>query len=86
MPARPKTVPAAKRTCRARQCGIRPIIAVMATRTSEVVVACLGDWPAAYTRAGTARIDPPPPRAPSDTPIRKPKGEASRLRMSTQPP
>ena len=47
MPARPKTVPAAKRTRWARQWGTMPIRAVMATRTSEVVVACLGVCPAA---------------------------------------
>ena len=47
MPARPKTRPAPKRTRWARQWGTMPISAVSATRTSDVVVACFGVWPAA---------------------------------------
>ena len=46
-PARPKTRPAPKRTRPARQWGAIPMMAVMATRTSDVVVACFGVWPAA---------------------------------------
>ena len=44
---RPNRVPAATRTRLARQWGTRAMRAVMATSTSEVVVACLGVCPAA---------------------------------------
>jgi hypothetical protein len=53
------------------------------TMMSEVVVAAWGDSPAAYTRMGTARIEPPPPSAPSEIPIRNPRGETSRARPFT---
>ena len=39
-------------------------IPMMARVGSDVVVAWLVVWPATKTSTGTARIDPPPPRAP----------------------
>ena len=86
MPASPKMAPAAKRTRPARQCGMIPISAVMVTSTSDVVVAAFGSCPAAYTSAGTARIDPPPPSAPSETPIRNPNGDANNPRTAPYTP
>src|SRR5688572_9166922 len=56
------------------------------TTTSDVVVAAEGVCPTTKTKTGTARMDPPPPRAPSDTPMRNPSGEASSARALTGRP
>src|SRR5664280_495070 len=60
-----------------------PPSAATPTTTSEVVTAGLGSRPTTYTSAGTARIEPPPPRAPRAIPSRIPSG---RLNRSLTPP
>ena len=78
MPTNPNTIPERTFTRPARQCPTSPNPEAPATMSNEVVVAAAGVWPAAYTRTGTARIDPPPPSAPRANPIKKPSGEATR--------
>ena len=81
IPTSPNTRPVATRTWPLRQCSYAPTRDAMPTTTSDVEVAEDGDRPTTNTRTGTARMDPPPPRAPSATPTRRPSGDASSARM-----
>ena len=59
-----------------------PTSAAAPTSSRLVAVAAFAPWPATYTSTGTARIEPPPPSAPSDTPMRNPSGETRSARIS----
>ena len=58
MPVSPTTTPGAKRTRPARAWPTIPTSAALPTTSSDVVVAAAGSWPATYTRAGTATMEP----------------------------
>src|ERR1019366_6332922 len=85
MPRTPNVAPALSRTRPARACTTAPTTAAVPTTTSEAVVAWCGLWPSRYTRAGTVRMDPPPPRAPRLAPISRPAATASRITGSHHP-
>src|ERR1022692_3377471 len=85
MPRTPNVAPALSRTRPARACTTAPTTAAVPTTTSEAVVAWCGLWPSRYTRAGTVRMDPPPPSAPRLAPISSPAATASRITGSHHP-
>src|ERR1035441_1325564 len=85
MPRTPNVAPALSRTRPARACTTAPTTAAVPTTTSEAVVAWCGLWPSRYTRAGTVRMDPPPPSAPRLAPISRPAATASRITGSHHP-
>src|SRR5260370_30200595 len=77
MPSTPKIAPALNLTRPARACVTAPANAAVPTTRSEAVVAWCGLWPSRYTRAGTVRMDPPPPSAPRVSPISRPAARAA---------
>src|ERR1039457_6102359 len=85
MPRTPNVAPALSRTRPARACTTAPTTAAVPTTTSEAVVAWCGLWPSRYTRAGTVRMDPPPPSAPRLAPISRPATTAIRITGSRHP-
>src|ERR1700694_2943458 len=77
IPAAAKTAASRHWTWWARTFGRAPTGEARAITIRESGMACWMSSPKAYTSAGTARIDPPPPSNPSSTPITAPRASAS---------
>lgn len=82
-PAKVAGIPAAANTparrhctCLARILGNAPTADATPITRSDTGIAWSMSSPTAYTRAGTARIEPPPPNNPSSTPMRAPNARA----------
>src|SRR5450759_533083 len=85
MPSTPNMAPVLSRTRPLRAWATAPTMAAAPTTMSEAVVARCGLWPSRYTRAGTVRMDPPPPSAPRLAPISRPATTAIRITGSRHP-
>src|SRR5450755_1376549 len=85
MPRIPNVAPARSRTRPPRACTSAPTAAAVPTTISDAVVAWCALWPSRYTRAGTVRMDPPPPSAPRLVPISRPATTASKTIGSRHP-
>jgi hypothetical protein len=89
MPSAPKVRPCPSRTLPRRAWGTMATSEAAPTMSRELVVASCGASPTRYTNAGTVRMDPPPPSAPSDTPMSSPttsrSGDTARLGVSPVP-